>query len=132
MNKQGYPEEVTIVGEKDMCRYRYQLKNGKCCLVGWINYNFPSIEKDPYETKDISLEVRTEANKKSRQILYNLIKKIHNSNCWSIEDFNDEKSKRLNLDFLARIFNTMLNRIGYSVPKKYQLTKKELCPKSKK
>ncbi len=36
------------------------------------------------------------------------------------------KKLKLNLDFLARLFNTMLYEMGYNIPEKYRLSKKEL------
>lgn len=132
MNKQGYPEEVFIVGKENMCRGDYH-KNGKCCLIGWVNANFPI--SDGYNGKrNYDSYNQTQANINARTILQDLIDPLISKDSYEIiEEFNDDYSKKLklNLDFLARLYNTMLDRIGYVVPKKYQLTKKELCPKSK-
>jgi len=131
LSKAGYPEEVTIVEASDMCRNYYH-KNKKSCLTGWINVNFPA--KDTFildrileDDDDFPKKERTKANLRAREILFELIikkySKVYNGSIYSTEDFNDTISKKLKLSlgYLAKLYNTMLYKIGYDVPKKYRL-----------
>lgn len=133
LNIAGYPDEVTIVEASDMCRGNYY-KNGRCCLTGWMNINFPArdtliLDRILEDDDDFIERDRTKANLRAREILEKLIIKMHSESiddpdyCDGIEDFNDNVSKKLKLSlgYLAKLYNTMLYKIGYDIPKKYRL-----------
>ncbi len=128
LSKAGYPKEVFIIESSDMCRGNYH-KGKKGCLIGQVDSVFHPLREYEFNDAEIYGLDRTRANKKAKEKLKELIEKIcGNENIDNVEDFNDSYSKKLklNLDFLSRLFNTMLYEIGYNVPKKYRLNKKEL------
>lgn len=129
LSKAGYPKEVSVLEASDMCRENYYWK-GKCCLTGWINTNFPpEPDFDPKDNWD-SYPQKTIANIKAREVMEKLIIKIHPEEfSWGfegIEDFSDRTSRKLGLSlgYLAKLYNTMLYKLGYDIKKEDRLKDK--------
>lgn len=128
LTKAGYPKEVSVLTGSDMCRGSYY-KGIKGCLIGWVNINFPPNKKYNIEDNDDAWGKRTKANEKARKILDKIIieeTSISTYEYLGIEDFSDNESRELGLSlgWLAKLYNTMLYKVGYDISKKDRLDTK--------